>query len=114
MRKNMKPILTFIILISFFGCTEEKHIKVSGTVENTLLVAENSTLSYKILTLSNGEKYKLSPEQGKGIGNGFDIELTIKESSNNNEVHAVKIVAIPFKGKKIKYNRINPESSKSE
>lgn len=98
MHKIMKRIFIVIALLSVMGCSDEKDekfIKVSGTVANTLLVAENSTLKHKIITLSNGLEYKLTPEQGKGIGNKFAVKLTLNENSNNNEVHSVKIISIP-------------------
>jgi hypothetical protein len=101
------------------GCTPETSdelVSVNGTVKNVLLVAEeswsgdSSNLRYLVLTLSNGEKYRLTPEQGRGLGKGFDVELKLIKNTKPNykgeyEVRSAKISFIPIPGKneKLKY-----------
>ena len=120
----MKTAFIIVFLLTIIGCSDKKNIKlikVSGTVENTLLVAENSwlsdeaTLSYEIVTLSNGKKYRISSDQVKGVGKGFNVEILLVENSMPNnkgeyEAYSIKIIAIPIPGskKKLKYPPSNP------
>ena len=106
MHKILKTSLIVIFLTTIYACSEDKeikYIKINGTVKNVLLVAEHSKLTYKEITLSNGKQYRLTPEQVKGIREDFDVELTLLENLKTNEVHSLKITAIPLLGKKVKY-----------
>ena len=112
MCKKMKTAFITIILLTFIGCSDEKNIKlikVSGIIESTLLVAANSWLSneakisYKTITLSNGKKYRIPPNQTKGAGKGFSVEIMLAENSTPNnkgeyEAHSLKVIAIPMRG----------------
>ena len=124
MRKILKTILLAPAFTMIISCSYEKDIelvKVTGTVKETLLVAENSwlnntsTLKYEIITLSNGKKYRLSPAPVKGIGKDYNVELMLVKNTKPNKngeykAHSIKITAIPIPGtnKKLKYPSTNP------
>ena len=108
----MKTIFIIIFLIAFTGCSDEKNkklIKVSGTVENTLLVSTNSwlgitvKLGYKTVTLLNGKKYRIPIDRIKGASKGFKVEITLAENSTPNnkgeyEADSIKLISIPIPG----------------